>query len=99
MSSTITGSLKADRVKAKKKAKLGITLTVSGLAAPNGTIQVLDKGKKIASFTMAPVHKGEEDPEAAQAQEGQAQAPGGLHRATPQVFGAKSKKITLYIVK
>ena len=36
-----------------KRAKLTVTVAVSGLTTPTGVVQVLDKGKKIAQFTMA----------------------------------------------
>jgi hypothetical protein len=98
MSSSITGSLKADRIKKSKRAKLGITLSVSGLATPNGTIQVLDKGKKIASFTMAPVHKGKKTLKLKKLKKGKHKLQ-IVYLGTAQVFGSKSKKIVLYVGK
>jgi large repetitive protein len=98
MSSTVAGSLKADRVKASKRAKLGITLTVSGVTGPNGTIQVLDKGKKVASFTMAPVHKGKKTLKLKKLKPGKHKLQ-VVYLGNAQVLGAKSKKIVLYIVK
>ncbi|NYE38897.1 hypothetical protein F4692_004052 [Nocardioides cavernae] len=98
MKATVTGVLKADRIKKTKKAQLGITLTVTGLTGPDGTIQVLDKGKKIASFTMAPVHKGKKTLKLAKLKPGKHTLQ-VVYMGNAQVFGAKSKKIKLYVVK
>ena len=98
MASTVTGSLKANRIKASKKAKLGITLTVAGLTGPNGTIQVLDKGKKIASFTMAPVHNGKKTIKLKKLKKGKHKLT-VVYLGTAQVFGSKSKPIVLYVTK
>lgn len=98
LSSSITGSLKSNRVKASKKAKIGITLTVAGLTGPNGTIQVLDKGKKIASFTMAPVHKGKKTLKLKKLKKGKHKLQ-VAYLGSSQVLGSRSKKIVLYIVK
>ncbi|WP_297618064.1 hypothetical protein [Nocardioides sp.] len=98
MASTVTGSLKADRVKASKRAKIGVTLMVSGLTGPNGTIQVLDKGKKVASFTMAPVHKGKKTIKLKKLKPGKHKLQ-VVYLGTSQVLGSKSKKIILYVVK
>ncbi|MDZ5663825.1 Ig-like domain repeat protein [Nocardioides sp. zg-1308] len=98
MTSTVSGSLKADRVKVGKKAKITVTLSVSGMAAPNGTVQVLDKGKKVASFTMAPVHKGKKTLTLAKLKKGKHKLQ-VVYLGTSEVLGSKSKKIVLYIVK
>lgn len=98
MASTIVGTLTADRVKAKKRAKLGITLTVTGLTGPNGTIQVLDKGKKIASFTMAPVHNGKKTLKLPKLKKGKHKLQ-VVYLGTAGVFGSKSKKLKLYVTK
>ena len=58
MTSTVTGTLKANRIKAPRSPSSASRVTVPGLTTPTGTIQVLDKGKKVAQITMAPVHKG-----------------------------------------
>jgi hypothetical protein len=98
MSSTVAGTLKADRVKLKKAAKLSVTLTVSGLSTPNGTIQVLDKGKKIASFTMAPAHNGKKTIKLTKLKKGKHKLT-VVYLGTGQVFGSKSKTIVLYVTK
>jgi hypothetical protein len=98
LKSTAAGALKASRIKVGSRAKLSITITVSGLSTPTGVVQVLDKGKKIAQFTMAPVHKGKKTLKLKK-------LPKGKHRlqvvylGNAQTFGAKSKRIILYVVK
>ncbi len=98
MKSTIAGSLKSERVKVGRRAKLGITLSVPGLTTPVGKIQVLDKGKKIKQFTMSPVHKGTKTIKLRK-------LPRGKHKlkvvyvGTGQVFGSRSKRILLYVVR
>ena len=63
-----------------------------------GVVQVLDKGKKIAQFTMAPVHKGKKTLKLKK-------LPKGKHKlqvvylGNAQTFGSKSKRIILYVVK
>jgi len=98
MSSSITGSLSADRVKVGKRVKLGITLTVPGVTGPNGTVQVLDKGKKIASFTFAPIHKGHKTLKLKKLKKGKHRLQ-VVYLGNGQTLGSKSKKLVLYIVK
>lgn len=98
MSSSITGSLSADRVKVGKRVKLGITLTVPGVTGPNGTVQVLDKGKKVASFTFAPIHKGQKTLKLKKLKKGKHRLQ-VVYLGTAQTLGSKSKKLVLYIVK
>ncbi|MBD3948140.1 Ig-like domain repeat protein [Nocardioides ganghwensis] len=98
LKSTVAGALKASRIKVGTRAKLNITVTVAGLSTPTGVVQVLDKGKKIAQFTMAPVHKGKKTLKLRK-------LPKGKHRlqvvylGNGQTFGSKSKRIILYVVK
>jgi hypothetical protein len=98
LKSTAAGALKASRIKVGKRAKLSVTITVSGLTTPTGVVQVLDKGKKIAQFTMAPVHKGKKTLKLKK-------LPKGKHKlqvvylGNGQTFGSKSKRIILYVVK
>ncbi|MBD3926980.1 Ig-like domain repeat protein [Nocardioides cavernae] len=98
LKSTTAGALKASRIKVGSRAKLNITVTVAGLSTPTGVVQVLDKGKKIAQFTMAPVHKGKKTLKLKK-------LPKGKHKlqvvylGNAQTFGAKSKRIILYVVK
>lgn len=98
LKSTAAGALKASRIKVGTRAKLNITVTVAGLSTPTGVVQVLDKGKKIAQFTMAPVHKGKKTLKLRK-------LPKGKHRlqvvylGNGQTFGSKSKRIILYVVK
>lgn len=98
LKSTAAGALKASRIKVGARAKLAVTITAGGLATPTGVIQVLDKGKKIAQFTMAPVHKGKKTLKLKK-------LPKGKHKlqvvylGNPQTFGSKSKRIILYVVK
>ena len=59
LKSTTPASLKASRIKVGKRGQAQRHASRSSDSPrPTGTIQVLDKGKKIAQFTMAPVHKG-----------------------------------------
>jgi hypothetical protein len=98
LKSTTAGALKASRVAIGKRAKLSVTVAVDGLTTPTGVVQVLDKGKKIAQFTMAPVHKGKKTLRLRK-------LPKGKHRlqvvylGNSQTFGSKSKRIILYVVK
>ncbi|WP_299923991.1 Ig-like domain repeat protein [uncultured Nocardioides sp.] len=98
LKSATAGALKSSRVKVGKRARLTVTVTVAGLATPTGVVQVLDKGKKIAQFTMAPVHKGKKALKLKK-------LPKGKHRlqvvyvGNAQTFGSKSKRIILYVVK
>ncbi|MCY4727560.1 hypothetical protein NYO98_14830 [Nocardioides sp. STR2] len=98
LKSTTAGALKASRIKVGSRAKLNITVAVSGLSTPIGVVQVLDKGKKIAQFTMAPVHKGKKTLKLKK-------LPKGKHKlqvvylGNAQTFGSKSKRIILYVVK
>ncbi len=98
MKSTVTGALKSSRVKVKKAAKLGVTVKVPDLATPTGVIQVLDKGKKVAQKTMAPVHKGKITIKIKKLKKGKHKLQ-VVYLGNGQVFGSKSKKIVLYVVK
>ncbi|CUR60125.1 exported hypothetical protein [metagenome] len=98
MASTAAGTLKANRVKAGKAAKLSITVTVSGLATPSGVVQVLDKGKKVAQFTLAPSNKGAKTVKIKKLKKGKHRLQ-VVYMGTAQAFGSKSKKIVLYVVK
>lgn len=98
MASSITGALKSDRVKVKRRAKLGITLSIPGLTTPTGKIQVLDKGKKIARFTMAPVHKGTKTLKLKRLKKGKHKLK-VVYLGTGQAYGSRSKKIILYVVR
>lgn len=98
MKSTVAGTLKTNRVKVKKAAKLTVTVTVPGLATPNGVVQVLDKGKKIAQKTMAPARKGVQTIKLKKLKKGKHKLQ-VVYLGNAQVFGSKSKKIILYIVK
>jgi large repetitive protein len=98
LSSTAAGALKASRVKVGKRGKLTVTVGVKGLTTPTGVVQVLDKGRKIAQFTMAPVHQGKKTLKLPK-------LPRGKHKlrvvylGNNQTFGSKSKTIILYVVK
>lgn len=98
MKSSVSGTLKSSRVKLKKAAKLGVTVTVPGLTTPTGVIQVLDKGKKVAQMTMAPVHKGKATIKIKKLKKGKHKLQ-VVYLGNAQVFGSKSKKIVLYVVK
>ena len=98
LKSTVSGSVKASRVKLKKAAKLSLTVTVPGLATPIGPIQVLDKGKKIAQMTMAPVHKGKATIKLKKLKKGKHTLQ-VVYLGNAQTFGSKSKKIVLHVVK
>lgn len=98
MAATISGTLKSERVKVKKKAVLSVVLSVPGLETPQGAIQVLDKGKKIAQMTMAPVHKGKTSFKLTKLKKGKHKLQ-VVYLGNAQTFGAKSKTIVLYVVK
>ncbi|MBC2933463.1 Ig-like domain repeat protein [Nocardioides sp. zg-1228] len=98
LGSTAAGALKASRVKVGKRAKLTVTITVTGLSTPSGVVQVLDKGKKIAQFTMAPVHKGKKTLKLRKLAKGKHRLQ-VVYLGNGQVFGSKSKKIVLYVIK
>ncbi len=59
---------------------------------------MLDKGKKVAQMTMAPVHKGKETIKIKKLKKGKHKLQ-VVYLGNAQVFGSKSKKITLYVVK
>jgi hypothetical protein len=96
--STTEGALKSSRVKLGKRAKVTVTVTVPGLATPTGMVQVLDKGKKVASFTMAPVHKGQKTLTLKKLKKGKHRLQ-VVYLGNAQTFGSKSKKLVLYSVK
>ncbi|NPC43528.1 Ig-like domain repeat protein [Nocardioides sp. zg-1230] len=98
LKSTVAGALKASRVKVGKRAKLSVTIAVSGLTTPTGVVQVLDKGKKIAQFTMAPVHKGKKTLKLKKLKKGKHKLQ-VVYLGNAQTFGSKSKRIILYVVK
>lgn len=98
MKSTVVGALKSSRIKKKKRAKLGITITAPGLSTPTGTIQILDKGKKIGQVAMAPVHQGEMRVKLRKLKKGKHKLK-IIYRGNDQVFGSRSKSIVLYVVK
>lgn len=98
MKSSVAGTLKATRIKVKKAAKLGVTVTVPGLATPTGVVQVLDKGKKVAQMTMAPVHKGKATITIKKLKKGKHKLQ-VVYLGNAQVFGSKSKTIVLFVVK
>jgi hypothetical protein len=98
LKSKTAGALKASRVKVGKRAKLTVTVTVSGLTTPTGVVQVLDKGKKIAQFTMAPVHKGKKTLKLRKLRKGKHRLQ-VAYLGNGQTYGSKSKKIILYVVK
>lgn len=98
MTSTISGTLKSDRVKLKKKAQLSVVLAVTGLETPQGAIQVLDKGKKIAQITMAPASKGKAVIKLKKLKKGKHKLQ-LVYLGNAQTLGSKSKKIVLFVVK
>ena len=98
LKSTATGVLKMSRVKVGKRAKLTITVSVAGLGAPTGVVQVLDKGKKIGQFTLAPVHQGKKTLKLRKLPKGKHPLK-VVYLGNGQTFGSRSKKIVLYIVK
>lgn len=98
LASTTAGALKSSRIKVGKRGKLTVTVAVSGLATPTGVVQVLDKGKKIAQFTMAPVHKGKKTLKLKKLKKGKHKLQ-VVYLGNAQTFGSKSKKIILYVVK
>lgn len=98
LQSTTAGALKSSRVKVGKRAKVTVTVAVSGLTAPTGVVQVLDKGKKIGQFTMAPVHKGKKTLKLKKLKKGKHKLQ-VVYLGNAQTFGSKSKKIILYVVK
>ena len=80
---------------ARKAAQLTVTVTVPGLTGTERrAVQVLDKGKKITSFTMAPVHKGVKTVKLKKLKKGSTRS-SRLPRQRSGV-GSKSKKIVLY---
>ncbi|RYB95503.1 hypothetical protein EUA93_14830 [Nocardioides oleivorans] len=98
MKSSVTGALQADQVKVKKRAKLGITVSVPDLPNPTGAVQVLDKGKKIAQITLAPARNGSQTIKLPKLKKGKHKLQ-VVYLGNAQVFGSKSKKIVLYIIK
>ncbi|GAA1920627.1 Ig-like domain repeat protein [Nocardioides hwasunensis] len=98
MKSSVAATLPKTRVKLKKVAKLGVTVTVPGLDTPTGTIQVLDKGKKIAQMTMAPAHKGKATLKLKKLKKGKHKLQ-VVYLGNGQVFGSKSKMLVLFVVK
>jgi hypothetical protein len=98
LQSTTAGALRSSRVKVGKRAKLTVTVAVSGLTTPTGVVQVLDKGKKIGQFTMAPVHKGKKTLKLKKLKKGKHKLQ-VVYLGNAQTFGSKSKKIILYVVK
>ena len=98
LKSTSAGALKSSRVKAGKRGKLTVTVAVSGLTTPTGVVQVLDKGKKVGQFTMAPVHKGKKTLKLKKLKKGKHKLQ-VVYLGNAQTFGSKSKKIILYVVK
>jgi hypothetical protein len=98
LQSTTAGALKSSRVKVGKRAKVTVTVAVSGLTTPTGVVQVLDKGKKIGQFTMAPVHKGKKTLKLKKLKKGKHKLQ-VVYLGNAQTFGSKSKKIILYVVK
>lgn len=98
LKSSVTGTLQADRVSKRKRAKLGITVSVPDLPAPTGVVQVLDKGKKIAQITLAPARNGAATIKLPKLKKGKHKLQ-VVYLGNPQVFGSRSKSIKLYIVK
>ncbi len=98
MKSTVTGALQADRVSKKKRAKLGVTVSVPNLTGPTGAVQVLDKGKKIAQITLSPNKNGAATIKLPKLKKGKHKLQ-VVYMGTAQVFGSKSKTIVLYITK
>lgn len=98
LESTTAGTLKSSRVKVGKRAKLTVTIAVSGLPTPTGVVQVLDKGKKVGQFTMAPVHKGKKTLKLKKLKKGKHKLK-VVYLGNAQTFGSKSKRIILYVVK
>jgi hypothetical protein len=98
LKSTTAGTLKASRIKVGSRARLSITITVAGLSTPTGVVQVLDSGKKIKQFTMAPVHKGKKTFKLRKLPKGKHKLK-VIYLGNGQTFGSKSKRIILYVVK
>lgn len=98
LKSTTSGALKSSRVKLGKRAKLTVTLKVTGLTTPTGVVQVLDKGKKIAQFTMAPVHQGKKTLTLRKLPKGKHPLQ-VVYLGNAQTYGSRSTKVTLYMIK
>ena len=98
LKSAASGVLKSSRVKLGKRAKLTVTVKVTGLTTPTGVVQVLDKGKKIAQFTMAPVHLGKKTLKLRKLPKGKHPLQ-VVYVGNGQTYGSKSKKIVLFMVK
>ena len=96
LKSTVTGALKADRVKVGKRAVLGVTVSVPHLTSPTGVVQVLDKGKKIAQLTLAPASKGVVTVRLPKLKKGKHKLQ-VVYLGAPTVFGSKSKQLILYV--
>jgi hypothetical protein len=58
MTSTTSATLSITRVKVGKRVKIGIAVTVPGVAGPSGKIRILDGTKTLKTLTMGPAAKG-----------------------------------------
>ena len=58
LKSTTTSTLSATRIKKGKTVKVGVTVTVPGVATPSGSIKIQDGVKTLKTFAMDPFRKG-----------------------------------------
>ncbi len=98
MVSTTTATLSATRVKPGKRVKVGITITVPGVTGPVGQVKVMDRAKVLKKLTLVTAKNGKVTVKLPKLKKGKHKLQ-VVYLGNAQVFGSKSKKIVLYVVK
>lgn len=98
MKSTTAISLKSTRVKPGQRVKLGIAVTVDGVAGPTGTVKVFDGAKALKSLTLVSTRDGKIAWKLPKLKKGKHKIK-AVYLGNGAIAGSKSKITKLFVVR
>ncbi|WP_107704851.1 Ig-like domain repeat protein [Nocardioides allogilvus] len=98
LTSTTVATLSRTRVKPGKRVKIGITVTVPGVAGPVGMIKVFDGAKKLKTLTLVSARDGKIGWRLPKLKKGKHKIK-AVYLGNNSTAGSKSKRIKLYVVR
>jgi hypothetical protein len=96
--STTVATLSATRIKPGKRVKIGMTVTVPGVAGPVGQIKVFDGAKKLKTLTLVSTRDGKLTWRLPKLKKGKHKIK-AVYLGNGSTAGSKSKRIKLFVVR
>lgn len=98
MSSSTAISLKSTRIKPGQRVKLGVAVTVAGLAGPTGVIKIFDGAKALKSLTLVSTRDGKISWKLPKLKKGKHKIK-AVYIGNAAIAGSKSKITKLFVVR